>query len=195
MVAHDWVKYYKISHAGIAHATINFDNHSNEYDTAVDNAAEVSTTNAAYYVKKHKDLKSLALVAYLGLVAAAELQMATAHVVRLVATGRIERITHPELSVTGVCPKCKELEGVHEGDDNELYWSHPNCCCEWRPEQIPIVSSHAHLTNDSDKSDNQYRNPTVQASKAIGRGKNMDSIRLAEVVKFKNYSKETREEF
>lgn len=190
MLLGNWDKVRAISLAGISDSTQHFDDGSVTYGDTVARAADNVATNAAYYAGKHADLKGLAKKAYLGLVAAAELQMATAHVVKTIATGRIERITHPELSATGVCPRCKELEGLHNSDDNDLYWNHPNCCCEWRPERI-VVSSHADLTNTADKADNQYR----QASRVIGRGTDMDSVRLAEVVKFKDYDKATREEF
>lgn len=184
MLAGNWKKVSEISQRGITETTKAFDDGSQEYEDAVNSASLDLANNASYYVGKRNDLKGNTLKKYLGLVATAELQLATANVVKTVATGRIERVTHPERSKTGVCPRCKELEGLHDFDEDDLYWSHPNCECEWRPETV-TVSAYANLTDD-----HQNKNLTSKDSETIiGRGKDMDKV------KFKNYSREQREAF
>ena len=179
LLAGDWVAFRHLSRSGIQRETKGFYNGSSEYNDAVDDSAKQMTENAKYYAVKHKDLDIPKLTEYLALVAAAELQMAVADTVRAVATGQVERITHPEMAV--VCRKCMNLEGIYEPDDVDLYWNHPNCHCTFRPV----------YTIGFSKPPNQTVNLTSTVpNQIIGRG--MDMTYKAS---FADYDKATRQEF
>jgi hypothetical protein len=172
VIAGDWGAFRAVAREGVNSETKSFYDGTGEYYDALHDAVNGMTDNTREHVRKNKNLKGDRLKKYLALVVAAELQMAVTRVVRRVATGEVERITHPELGK--VCDRCRELEGTHDPDEEDLYWSHPNCHCEFRPVYRLRFSN---LTS------------TVP-NQIIGRGMDMTTT-----ASFGKYDKATRQEF
>ena len=75
----------------------------------------------------------------LGVIARAELQIATAKASKGAAAGK--HTLYRQTTSAQPCPRCEELAGTYEEPwPDEAFFTHPNCACEWSTDDGEAVA-------------------------------------------------------